>query len=123
MGSTLLAGQPMRANDPTSSAARAPPRVPDRPEPVAAEQQARLPQPDVVDSDGVEHDAIVELPPPLELEHAERHMSQARTEWAAGKMEMAAMHLREAITDATWALYYTWALRDPWPNNHEAAAL
>lgn len=45
------------------------------------------------------------IPEPVELVHAERHLTAARAEWQARKLEMAAMHLREAICDASWALY------------------
>ena len=37
-----------------------------------------------------------EVTPPLELEHALRHVEAARDEWASGHQHMAAMHLREA---------------------------
>jgi hypothetical protein len=42
---------------------------------------------------------------PNELDHAERHMAMARDEWRAGKLEFAAMHLREGLTDAAWSLF------------------
>jgi hypothetical protein len=42
---------------------------------------------------------------PVELDHALRHIAAARAEWSAGTMEMARMHLREAICDTAWCLY------------------
>jgi hypothetical protein len=39
------------------------------------------------------------------LEHAIRHLAMAQVEWNAGKQEMTAMHLREALCDTAWSLY------------------
>ena len=42
---------------------------------------------------------------PVELRHAERHMTLALQDWEVGRLNLARMHLREAICDASWALY------------------
>lgn len=42
---------------------------------------------------------------PPELGHALRHLEAARQELQADKLEMARMHLREALCDTAWVLY------------------